>query len=262
MWAELERLRAIVSHAAEQELLPRFAAVERGRKADGSLVTEADLAMQQRMQDALAKYWPAYRLLGEETEEQCKRQLLADDTAPMWCLDPLDGTTNFTAGVPFFSVSLALLSGGEPVLGVVYDPMRRECFMTQKGQGAWLDGTRLVPKRFGLRLTQCIALVDLKRLKPALACRLAQKPPYSSQRSFGSVALDWAWLAAGRVHVYLHGGQKLWDYAAGSLILQEAGGHAVSLEGEPLGYQAAQPRSVVAALDSDLFQEWRAWIGI
>ena len=76
--------------------------------------------------------------------------------------------------------------------------------------------------------------IDFKRLDGPLATRLATEIPYASQRSFGSVALDWCWLAAGRCHIYLHGRSHLWDYAAGELILAEAGGYSCTLDGEPV----------------------------
>lgn len=262
MLPDVERLRAILTDAAEQELLPRFAHTGRGIKADGSVVTEADIAMQRRVGDALAHEWPQFRLLGEEMDEREQRTLMDEPGPGLWCLDPLDGTSNFAAGVPFFSVSLALLAQGEAVLGLVYDPLRRECFSAQAGQGARLNGVRLHARPVGVALKRAIAMIDFKRLKPDLAARLAQHPPYSSQRSFGSVALDWCWLAAGRCHVYFHGGQKLWDYAAGSLILKEAGGNAITLAGEPIQYSELQSRSVAAALDPALFQEWTRWLGI
>ena len=145
---------------------------------------------------------------------------------------------------------------------MVYDPCRREFFQALPGQGAWLNGQPLGRRRPFTALAKGIGLVDYKRLPRALALRLAESPPYGSQRSFGSVALDFCWVAAGRVHVYLHGRHDLWDYAAGLSILHEAGGHSVTLEGQrnpPLGLQ---PRSTAAALDEDLFREWCAWLEI
>ena len=92
-------------------------------------------------------------------------------------------------------------------------------FCRSQGQGAWLNGEPLA-QRPPVPLAEGVALIDLKRLPRGLASRLASDPPYQSQRSFGAVALDWCWLAAGRCQVYLHGQQKLWDYAAGCLILR------------------------------------------
>ena len=95
-----------------------------------------------------------------------------------------------------------------------------------------------------------------------MAARIASQPPYSSQRSFGGVALDWCWLAAGRYHLYLHGKQNLWDYAAGYLIFTEVGGNACTLESEPVYDFSLKPRSAVAALDGQLFEEWCKYLNI
>jgi myo-inositol-1(or 4)-monophosphatase len=219
--------------------------------------------MQERLRGELARRWPAYGLLGEEMTAAEQEARIAEPGPGLWVVDPLDGTSNFAAGIPFFSVSLALLTPAGSALGVVYDPARDELFAARRGAGAWLDGVRLAPGRSaGLPLKRAIAAVDFKRLAPELARRFAEAPPYASQRSFGSVALDWCWVAAGRFHVYLHGRQKLWDYAAGALILAEAGGHAATLEGEPVPVAATTPRSALAALDADLFRAWRDWLGV
>lgn len=262
MSIDIEQLKDIVIRAAEQELLPRFMSGERREKRDGSVITEADTAMQSRLRTELAARWPDFPLLGEEMDEPTQRRLLQDDAAGLWCVDPLDGTSNFAAGIPFFTVSVALLRGGRPYLGVVYDPTRRECFWAEQGRGAWCNEQRLLARDVGLSLSQITALIDFKRLDAALARRLAEQPPYASQRSFGSVALDWCWIAAGRGHVYLHGKQRIWDYAAGSLILAEAGGHAVTLGGEPVYRADIASRSAVAALDGRLFSAWCQWLEI
>jgi len=256
----LETLAQIVRTAAREELLPRFADTERRFKSDGSIVTEADFAMQQRLVRELAAIAPQYQLLGEEMTAAEQQALLAASSEGLWCLDPLDGTSNFASGVPFFSVSLALLIDRKPALGLVYDPIRDECFTAQAGQGASLNGKPLHCRPAGVGLRKGIAVVDFKRLSHSLAGALVERPPYSSQRNFGSVALEWCWLAANRFQVYLHGKQQLWDYAAGVLIMAEAGGFAENLEGEPIYTPALQSRSAVAACDSSLFEEWKAWL--
>ncbi len=260
MLPDLSQLEILVSQIAEEELLPRFRVAEKSIKPDGSIVTEADIAMQERLGEALAERYPQYPLLGEETPEQEQQALLAAPETALWCLDPLDGTSNFAAGIPFFSVSLALLVEKQPVLGLVYDPIRRECFSAQKGRGAHLNRNKLETRTIDLPLERCIGVIDFKRLAPTLANKLAQHPPYSSQRSFGSVALDWCWLAANRYHVYLHGKQKVWDYAAGTLILEEAGGRSSTLDGKPVFNSQLQPSSALAALDAQLFDQWQAWL--
>ncbi len=256
----LDSLRPLVINCARDELLPRFKQVARRFKSDGSIVTEADLAVQQRLASQLRARWPHIRFLGEEMASDEQTRLLAGED-PLWCLDPLDGTSNFASGIPFFAVSLALLQHGRVVLGLVYDPMRDECFGADASGAAWLNGQPLQLENSGLELQHCIAVVDFKRLPAELAGRLATARPYASQRSFGSVALDWCWLAADRGHVYLHGRQNLWDYAAGHFIFQRAGGHACTLDGEDVFTPSLTPRSALAAGDAALFQQWRSWIG-
>lgn len=231
-------------------------------KADGSVVTEVDEALQAAIQRELERRWPEILFLGEEMSAAQQADLLSNAPHGLWCLDPLDGTTNFAANTPFYSVSLALLRGGNPVMGIVYDPLRRECFSAQKGAGAWFGAERLRCYASGGSLASSVAVVDFKRLQPSLACRLVTEQPYRSQRNFGSCALEWSWLAAGRFHVYLHGGMKLWDYAAGSLILAEAGGHSCTLTGETVVDVRQTNRSVVAGLEADRFTRWCSWLGV
>ncbi|MHB8413844.1 MAG: inositol monophosphatase family protein [Acidiferrobacteraceae bacterium] len=259
----LSELTALVVTAANEELCTRFAEPGREIKEDGSWVTEADKAMQARMARELARRWPEYGLLSEEMSGAEQEEVLVASRGGLWCLDPLDGTTNFTHGLPFYAVSLALIDRGRIAAGIVYDPARQECFVAEKSRGAWRNGHRLAGAQTPpLALRRSVGVVDFKRLAPRLASRLGQDPPYGSQRHFGACALDWCWLAAGRFEVYLHGGQKLWDYAAGSLILAEAGGHQCTLEGEPVFSGDLAPRSVVAALHPELFQAFRSWIAI
>jgi len=255
-------LRDRVIRIADQELSYRFQRCKASMKADGSLVTEADLAMQQRVREVLRERFPDDGFIGEEMSRAEQQARLASPEAGLWILDPLDGTSNFSAGLPFFGVSLALISGGCTRFGMVYDPIRKECFHAESGKGAWLNHQRLGGRATPPNLRGCLALVDFKRLPEKLAVRLVTKTPFGSQRNLGSVALELCWLAAGRAHLYLHGSQKLWDHAAGLLILREAGGHAVTLEGDRAPVLTLEPRSTVAALDQALFAEWTRWLGI
>lgn len=261
MQYDLQQLQTIIVSAAREELLPRFTKVEREHKADGSFLTEADLAVQERIAKQLLQRWPETVFLGEEMTAEQQAELLASEQ-PVWCLDPLDGTSNFAAGIPYFCVSLALLEKGEVSLGIVYDPLRDECFAASKAGGASLNGVSLHVPASGLELKHATAIIDFKRLAPELATRLVSEMPYASQRSFGSVALDWCWLAMGRSHVYLHGRSNIWDYSAGNFIFNIAGGHSCTLEGEPLFVNALQPRSSVGAVDVSLFREWTRWLEI
>jgi len=262
MHPELVRIKNLVIEAAREELLPRFNKVSHSFKVDGSVITEADLVMQERLQAALKQAYPSYAFLGEEmTKTEQYQQFILPNTG-LWCLDPLDGTSNFSLGIPCYSVSLALIVNAEIVMGVVYDPMRDECFSAQRGVGAWLNDEPIQSFHHAAPKEAGIAIVDYKRLEPELRHRLIEDAPFKSQRSFGSVALDWCWLAAGRGHVYLHGSQNLWDYAAGNLVFMEAGGYAQTFDAEPVFNNSLVPRSAIAALDKDLFKTWSNWLGV
>jgi myo-inositol-1(or 4)-monophosphatase len=261
MLPDLDELADLVRAAAREELLSRFTRVTQLHKADGSILTEADLAIDGRLRAELTQRWPAVALLSEEMERTEQERLLQATGSQLWCLDPLDGTSNFAAGIPFFGVSIALLADGMQQLGLIYDPVRDECFSARRGGGASLNGLALrTAPAAGVDLRRSIALVDFKRLGPALRARLVDHPPYHSQRNFGSCALEWAWLAAGRGQVYLHGGQKLWDFAAGSLLLDEAGGASRTLAGEPVFVPRLVARSVVASPDPELAAHWLGWL--
>ena len=256
----LTSLAELVRVAAREELLPRFTRVAQHHKADGSILTEADLAIDTRLRGMLAEQWPEIAFLSEEMVAAEQQRLLQTPDQLLWCLDPLDGTSNFAAGIPFFGVSLALLQAGRVELGVIYDPIRDECFTTQRGAGTALNGARLHTSPIPLALDKCIALIDFKRLSSRLRNQLIEVAPYHSQRNFGSCALEWAWLAAGRGQVYLHGGQKLWDFAAGSLMLAEAAGASYTLEAEAVFVPRLEARSVVASPDPVLAKHWLDWL--
>ncbi len=233
-------------------------------KRDGSFVTALDHQIQDEIARLLDERWPEIPLLGEEMSDAERDRILHASHHRFWCLDPLDGTTNYASGLPIYGVSLALIQDGAPVLAVVYDPNRDECFAARAGSGATLNGRPL--HTVGDSVTRhCIACVDFKRLARTLAEHLVAQPPYKSQRNLGACVLEWCWLAANRFQLYLHGGQKLWDYAAGSLILREAGGRAVTLEGTEIpdpesGQFMSRKISVVAASNPTLLEDWWSWI--
>lgn len=258
----LSELCDLVRAVSREEILPRFRQVSAQTKGDGSPVTEADLAVQARLGTALQALDPARPLLGEEMSPSAQQALMAEAQDGFWCLDPLDGTSNFAAGFPLFAVSLALVRGGEPWLGIVYDPVREECFSSLRGQGCWLNDQPLHLSPHPPSLASALGVVDFKRLGPGVGRRLAERPPVRSLRNLGSVALEWCWLAAGRFGVYLHGGQRLWDYAAGSLLLAEAGGSALLLDAEGRAGTPIDlaPRRAIAATSPALLADWRAWL--
>ncbi|MCB2135868.1 MAG: inositol monophosphatase, partial [Rhodobacteraceae bacterium] len=170
-----------------------------------------------------------------------------------WIVDPLDGTTNFLHGLPHWSISIALEHKGEIVAGVVFDPAKDEMFVAEKGQGAWMNETRIrvsgrrvmgealfatgVP--FGAKKTLPATMRDLARLMPATA----------GVRRFGSAALDLAYVAAGRYDGYWERELNAWDIAAGLILVREAGGFA---EGVREDQKIFDSGSVIAA-NAELF---------
>ena len=257
--ATLKAVVAAVKLVSAEEIMPRYMKVAHQHKKDGSLCTVADLAAQ----EALARKLQAILhvpVIGEEMSEEQQLALWGNGQQTVWCIDPIDGTSNFVRGLPYFAVSVALISEGRSMLGVVYAPVADEMFAAERARGVFMNGEKLLGRTAATSLSDALANVDMKRLDGHLAARLASNPPYSSQRNFGASTLDWCYTATGRYDVYLHGGQKLWDYAAGSLILLEAGGQMCSLEADDFAQGNVWQRSVVASLDGHLFEQWKSWI--
>lgn len=259
MSAVLKAVVAAVKLVAAEEIMPRYLKVSHQHKSDGSLCTEADVAAQ----TALIKKLQAIvnvPVLGEEMSDAEQHALWENSHEGLWCIDPIDGTSNFTRGLPYFAVSVALLRENKSVMGVVYNPVSDELFAAEAGKGAFMNGEKLLGRASSIPLAQALACVDLKRLPPKLLKQLASSPPYASQRNFGASALDWCYTAAGRYDVYLHGGQKLWDYAAGVLILGESGALVCCIGQDDFAQGDIWQRSVVAGRDATLFEEWKNWI--
>jgi len=262
-----QHIVSIVRNIAKEELLHRFSKIKSNKKDDGSLITEADLAVQNRIEEELKRIDADILFLGEEMSVEMQQDILQQKNKSIWVLDPLDGTTNFAAGIPYYAVSLALIENGQVELGVVYDPERDECFIAEKNSGAFLQLSDLEYESLNkngneVKLSDAVACIDLKRLPEQLAMKIVSNHPFRSQRSFGGVALDWCWLAAGRFDVYLHGKQNIWDYAAGHLIFSEAGGLSCTLDGEAVFINELTPRVGIGALKSALFDEWTGWLGV
>jgi myo-inositol-1(or 4)-monophosphatase len=211
---------------AGRALLKDFGEVENlqvSTKGPGDFVSRADKAAEALIREDLMAARPSYGFLGEEDAE-----IAGEDPTRRWIVDPLDGTTNFLHGLPHWAISIALEHKGQIVSGVIYDPVKDEMFYAEKGNGAWLNESRLrvsarhrmiesifatgVP--FGGRADLPATLQDLARLMPACA----------GVRRFGSAALDLAYVAAGRYDGFWERGLHAWDMAAGIVIVREAGG--------------------------------------
>lgn len=260
-WYELAAaVTQVVREVAAQVVMPRYLQVVREHKADGTIFTEVDIAAQRALAERLQRLRERPMLGEEEMGEAEQHRLWNEGAEGLWVVDPIDGTTNFVAGLPFFAISVAYFVEGRAVVGVVYNPATREMFFASRGGGAIMNGLRLPLRAPAASLAECVAGVDFKRIPKPLADRIAIDPPYFSQRNFGCSTLEWCNLAAGRLDLYLHGGQMLWDYAAGSLILREAGGQACTLAQDDFDAADVWRRPVLAALHPRVFATWKAWV--
>ena len=193
------------------------------RKGAGDFVSRADLAAEEIIKTDLMEARPTYGWLAEEGGE-----IEGQDPTRRWIVDPLDGTTNYLHGLPHWAVSIALEHKGDIVAGVVYDPTKDELFFAEKGQGAWMNESRLrVSGRH--KLIESIFATGLPFAgRPELPQTLQELarllPATAGVRRFGSAALDLAYVAAGRYDGYWERRLQSWDLAAGSLIVREAGG--------------------------------------
>jgi myo-inositol-1(or 4)-monophosphatase len=196
------------------------------------LVSEADRASEAYIVSELRRARPADAVLGEEGSSY------SGTSGVSWVADPLDGTTNFFFGIPAYSVSLAAKYGADPVVGVVVDPSRNETWSGALGRGAWCNGARchvasgrselataLVATGFAYRPER---RAEQARVLPRLL------PAVRDIRRIGSAALDLCWVAGGRLDAFYESYLNEWDWAAGRVICQEAGGQVTMLPGEIL----------------------------
>lgn len=214
-------------------------------KGPGDFVSDADKRAEQRIYDVLSEARPDWGFLGEEGGE-----IKGKDKQHRWIVDPLDGTTNFLHGLPHFAVSIALERDGELVAGLVYNPINDDMFSAEKGQGAYLNDSRLrVAAR--RKLSDCILMNGMPHLgrgDHALFLREAATlmRKVAGMRRTGCASLDLCWVAGGRVDGMWESGLEPWDMAAGLIITREAGGIVRDMHGGPAIFDT---RSVVAGND-------------
>jgi len=249
---DMQDLTDILQQAGREIIIPAFAqAVQSETKLDGSVLTATDLACQAFITERLQQLDASIAMLGEEMSESEQLSLLGESSERLWCLDPLDGTTNFATYLPCFAISLALIEQGSPSIACIHDPIRQETFTAIRNQGAFLNG-KPVQSSDVSTLPESVGFIDFKRLPPAVASHIAANPFYRSQRNIGTCALEWAWLAVGRGQFIIHGKEKIWDFAAGSLIAAEAGCIVSDFRPEDLFPTSRLSSPILAACNSEL----------
>ncbi|ESN93519.1 hypothetical protein HELRODRAFT_88652, partial [Helobdella robusta] len=218
------------------------------------LVTETDQAVEKLVINHLKSKFQNHCFIGEESASAEKGQHIILTDAPTWIIDPIDGTTNFVHKFPFCCISLALMVNKVIEFGIVYNSVTNEIFSAKRGQGAFLNGNK-------------ISVSQVKELKDALVCaeigssrddatltvkfdnmkKIIEKA--HGIRCQGSAALNMCYVACGRADAYFEFGPHIWDFAAGEIIVKEAGGVVFSTDGSPVDLLA---RKVLCSSSKEL----------
>ncbi len=207
----------------------------RVKSSDIDIVTEADVAAERLIVSAIRQSFPSHRIYAEEGLGDAQSPAAGD--SPLWLVDPLDGTVNYAHGYPSWGVSLALAEGGQVVLAVTFDPLRDEIFTAQRGKGAWCNGERIRVSRVSEMHRALVATGFAYRRATLADNNLAEfstmMPRVQGLRRAGAAVLDLAHLASGRLDGYWEMHLRPWDWAAGWLLVREAGGQVTDRQGQP-----------------------------
>jgi len=199
------------------------------RKGIGDFVTQADYKCEKMLHEELLKARPDYGFLMEEGGKRVGKNLDYE-----WVIDPIDGTTNFMHGIPFWAISIGLVYKGKPIAGVVFNPILDELYWAERGQGAYMNAERLrVSGRTNLEDALVAVPPNVKSrnwgVKPNEFKIISNA--VATCRVLGSATMELCYVAAGKLDAYIDRGPKPWDLAAGMLIVQEAGGYATEING-------------------------------
>ena len=210
------------------------------KSSDIDLVTEADLASERLIVGAIRERFPGHAILSEEGFGGFKDRWDGQYSAPLgslWLVDPLDGTVSYAHGYPFWGVTLALAQDGKVILGVVHDPLRDQMYWAELGGGAWRDGKPICVSAVG-NLRQALVATGFAYGRATLVEDnlhefAAVVPRVQGVRRAGAAVLDLAYVADGRLDGYWEMYLQPWDWAAGKLLVEEAGGIVSDLRGQP-----------------------------
>ena len=219
---------------AAKPLIRDFGEIEKLQvsvKGPGDFVTASDKKVEKILIEELLNARPNYSVLSEESGE------IKNDQEFRWVIDPIDGTANFLHGIPHFAISLGLECEKEIISGIIYDPIKDEMFVAEKGNGSYLNDQRIrVSSRS--KLPDCIIFTGgPKREAKDRELALKEYNNFSSKvhlpiRKLGSAALDMAYVAAGRCDGFWQRNLNYWDIAAGIILVKEAGGFVTDFKGE------------------------------
>ena len=225
------------AEAGAAELLSRWENCKVSEKAPKDLVTDADLASQKAIRDILMSAHPDYAFVGEEEGENDPPDSVRRgdaDAPPCWVVDPLDGTVNYVHRLQSFAVSIGMYHAGKMRLGVILDPVSRECFSAFDGGGAFLNGQKISVsdcQDVSQALIACSFPAGVKGDSPEVTRFVKVLENCRSLRRLGSCALNMCYVAAGRLDAYWATNVAAWDSAAGTVIAREAGAQLTAYDG-------------------------------
>ncbi|MBI4672859.1 MAG: inositol monophosphatase [Chloroflexi bacterium] len=212
--------------ALEQKFYGARAVQSKGYR---DIVTDADFAADHAARVLIERAFPEHAIISEEDKTPPRRAEF------VWLMDPLDGTTNYARQLPIFCTSICLTRRGQPLVGVVLDPLRDECFFAERGRGAFLNGTRLRASKIST-LERAVIGYELAREPQMRALGLRLFTHFAMQsitaRVGGSAALSLCYVGAGRLDTYMQLTLSPWDVAAGILVVREAGARVTHLNGK------------------------------
>ena len=226
----MEQVIDIVKEASNL-FADREAAEHTTVKGKADFVTEVDVAVQNYIQERLEKLYPQIQFLSEEKNNED-----VDKNGLVWVLDPVDGTTNLIHDYKASVISLALMEHGEPMMGIVYNPYSKEMFTAKAGEGCFCNGKR-VKVSSASKMEECLIAIGTSPYYKEMAKKnfMAFEKLFcdcQDIRRTGSAALDLAYVASGRIEGYFERSLKIWDFAAGMLLVKEAGGVVQNYQGE------------------------------
>ena len=232
------RVAGFIREVAEIDILPRFRQLKSGdiqeKSGPKDLVTIADIEAERRLGPMLTAYLPGSIAVGEEAASADPSLVdRVGGDAPVWLIDPVDGTLNFSEGDERFCVMVALVRGGRAVAAWIHDPLTNRTTIAERGGGAWTEGERLqvAPAVPPERMT---GLLTIRLFDPATRERLRdRRPRLAKATTLRCAGHEYLHLASGQAHLGLYYRLLPWDHAPGTLIHAEAGGYAAMLDGRP-----------------------------
>lgn len=234
-------------------------------KGRNDFVSDVDRAAEAAIIEVLREKFPDHAILAEESGSHAAGKGRATGDEFQWVIDPLDGTTNYLHGFPQWAISIGLRQRGRMQLGVVYDPLHEELFTAERGSGALLNDRKIrVSQRRsmeGALIGTGIPFSDQARLRTYLPMLEAIIEDSAGVRRPGSAALDFAYVAAGRLDGFWELGLKPWDFAAGALLVTEAGGMVTDLAGGERHFETCNVVAGGLKVHKAMLQRLRPFLG-